>query len=75
MLEDVQLILYVVGLVAQQLQLLLVALEDIELRLQRLQLLVHVRGGGVNGAAQAGKGARQFPKKIKRLIIIKRQEN
>jgi len=61
MLEDVQLVLYVVGLVAEQLQLLLVRLQDVELRVQCLELVVHVRGGGVNGAAQAGEGARQLP--------------
>lgn len=60
-LEDVQLVLYVVGLVAKQLQLLLVRLQDVQLRVQRLELIIHVRGGGINRAAQTGKGARQFP--------------
>lgn len=60
MLKDIQLILYIIGLVAQQLQLLLIRLQHIELRLERLQLLIHVGGRGVNSAAQTGKCARQL---------------
>lgn len=60
-LKDVQLILYIVCLVPQQLQLLLIRLEHIQLRLERLQLLIHVGGGGVHSAAQTRKGAGQLP--------------
>lgn len=65
MLEYIQLVLYVVGLVAEQFELLLIGLQDVQLALQGFQFIVHVGGGGIDSAAQTGKGARQFPKKKK----------
>lgn len=60
-LEDVQLALDKVGLIAEHLDLLLVGLDHGERRLNLLELAVHVGGGGVDDAAQPGKRAREFP--------------
>lgn len=59
-LEDLQLIHNIVGLVAQQLYLLLVGLQHGQGLFDVLQLGVHVGGVYVHNTAKAGKSAGKF---------------